>query len=81
MANRAVKVTVSVPHDLVEVADEVAHERNVSRSRVISACLEDLAAEHLRQRMAEGYKALAKDNLSFAEHSIRLVHEVLSPED
>ena len=81
MAHRSVKVTISVPHDLVAVADEVASERNISRSSVISSCLQELAAGRLRHRMAEGYKALAKENLSFAEHSIRLAREVLSPED
>lgn len=78
MAKRAVKVTVSLPHNLVAVADEVASEKNISRSRVISSCLQDLAAERLRRRMADGYRALAKDNLRFAEQAVVSAQEVLS---
>jgi len=78
MATGAVKVTISVPHDLVAVADEVAYEKKVSRSKVIASCLQDLAAERLHKKMAEGYKALAKGNLRFAEQTIDLANEVLS---
>lgn len=78
MTTGAVKVTISVPRDLVAVADEVAHEKKVSRSKVISSCLQDLAAERLHKKMAEGYKALAKENLRFAEGAVDLAKEVLS---
>lgn len=78
MANRAVKITISLPHNLVAVADEVAQENNISRSRVISLCLQTLTAERLRQEMAEGYKALAKENLRFAAEALDLADEVLS---
>jgi metal-responsive CopG/Arc/MetJ family transcriptional regulator len=78
MATGAIKVTISVPHDLVAVADEVAHEKKVSRSKVISSCLQDLAAERLHKKMAEGYKALAKENLRFAEGAVDSANEALS---
>ena len=78
MADGAVKVTVSLPHHLVAVADEVAQENRTSRSKVISVCLQNLAAERLRQEMAEGYKALAGDNLRFAEGVVDSADEVLS---
>jgi len=78
MTNGAVKVTISVPRHLAAVADEVACERKISRSKVISLCLQDLAAERLHRKMEEGYKALAEDNLRFAEQSVDLADEVLS---
>ena len=78
MATGAVKVTISVPHNLVAVADEVAYEKNISRSKVISFCLQDLAAARLHQKMEEGYKALSKENLRFAEGAVDLANEVLS---
>jgi metal-responsive CopG/Arc/MetJ family transcriptional regulator len=81
MANRAVKVTISLPDDLVAVADEVASEKNVSRSKVISFCLRDLAAQRLRQSMAEGYRALAQENLRFAEQAVASVQELLSADN
>jgi len=78
MTNGAVKVTISVPRHLAAVADEVAYERKISRSKVISLCLQDLAAERLHRKMEEGYKALAEENLRFAEESIGVADEVLS---
>jgi len=78
MTGEAVKVTISVPRHLAAVADEVASEKKISRSKVISLCLQDLAAERLHRKMEEGYKALAEDNLRFAEQSVDLAGEVLS---
>ena len=78
MTTGAVKVTISVPRYLAAVADEVACEKKISRSKVISLCLQDLAAERLHRKMEEGYKALAEESLGFAEQSIDLANEVLS---
>jgi len=77
MAGGAVKLTVSLPQRLIAVTDEIAREKKISRSRVISLCLQELAERRLRQRMEEGYKSMAKENLQFAEQSIDLAREVL----
>ena len=58
--------------------DEVAHEKKISRSRVISLCLQDLAERRLHQKMEEGYRVMAKENLKFARQTVDLAHEVLS---
>ena len=76
MANGAVKLTISVPERLVAVADEVAAEQRTSRSRVVAACLQELAEKRLQGKMEAGYKALAKDNLRFAEGSLAAAREV-----
>jgi len=81
MATGAVKLTISLPHNLIAVTDEVASERKISRSRVISLCLQDLAQKRLRQKMEEGYRAMAKENLKFARQTIDLAHEVLSGQE
>ena len=78
MANGAEKVTISLPRNLIELTDEIAKERNVSRSKVVSACLQELADKRLREEMEEGYKALGKEHLKFAEDSIHLANEILS---
>jgi metal-responsive CopG/Arc/MetJ family transcriptional regulator len=72
MAGEAVKLTVSLPQRLIAVTDEVAHEKKISRSRVISLCLQELA-----ERMEEGYKSMARENLQFAEQTIDLAREAL----
>jgi metal-responsive CopG/Arc/MetJ family transcriptional regulator len=80
MAMQTEKLTISVPSDLLKLTDEIAKEKNVSRSKLISSCLRDLADKRLEARMIEGYKAIAKDNLKFAENSIHLANEVLTKE-
>ena len=81
MATGAVKLTISLPHNLIAVTDEVASERKISRSRVISLCLQDLAKKRLRHKMEEGYRAMTKENLKFARQTIDLAHEVLSGQE
>ncbi len=78
MAIEAVKLTISLPRNLITVTDEIAHEKKVSRSRVISLCLQELAERRLRQKMEEGYKVMAKENLKFARQAFDLAPEILS---
>ena len=77
MANGVEKVTISVPKNLIEITDRIAQEKKISRSKVMSACLEEFAERWLHAEMEEGYKALAKEHLQFAEDSIHLANEVL----
>jgi len=81
MAGESVKLTVSLPQRLIAVTDEVAHEKKISRSRVISLCLQELAERRLRERMEEGYKAMAAENLQFAEQTVDLAREALYGRD
>jgi metal-responsive CopG/Arc/MetJ family transcriptional regulator len=76
MSTQVVKVTVSVPADLVKLADLVAKEKKISRSKVVSSCLQELANQREQAEMEEGYKAMAADEqrekeaLEWAEASI-----------
>lgn len=81
MATHVEKLTISLPRDLLYMTDEIAAERRISRSKVISQCLEEMAEKRLQLKMAEGYRALAKDNLEFANSTIDLTNEVLSGKD
>lgn len=63
MTVQVVKVTVSVPSELVKMADKVAKERKTSRSKVVASCLEELAKKRLEAEMEEGYRAMARDEL------------------
>ena len=71
------KLTVSVPKDLITLADEVAREKKISRSKVVSACLQELAEKRLQEKMAVGYKKMAKEHLKFAEKTLPLTRETL----
>ena len=61
MTTQVVKVTVSVPKDLVKMADKVAKERKTSRSKVVSTCLQELAKQRFQAELEEGYRAMAAD--------------------
>lgn len=77
MSTRAEKLTISLPRDLIQVADEIASEKKISRSKVVSSCLRELADRRLQEKMAEGYKMMAKEHLKFAREALPLASEVL----
>ena len=56
MTIQVVKVTVSVPSELVKMADKVAKERKTSRSKVVASCLAELAKKRF-----EAEKHLAEE--------------------
>jgi hypothetical protein len=74
---RTAKLTVSLPRDLVSVADRIAKERKISRSKVIAACLQDLAEKQRAAEMAEGYKNMAREQKRFAAAAAGIIPEVL----
>ena len=78
MTKQATKLTVSVPADLITIADELAKEKNISRSKLVAMCLEELAEKHLRGEMAEGYKAMAKEQQQIARLTLDLQKEIVS---
>ena len=70
------KLTVSIPKDLITLADKVAKEKKISRSKVVAHCLAELAKKKTEDEMAEGYKALADEHLSFAKMAEHAACEV-----
>ena len=74
---RTAKLTVTLPKDLISLADRVAKERKTSRSKVVSSCLQDLAEKQRIAAMAEGYSAMAKEQKQFAAMTMKIEHEVL----
>ena len=81
MATGVAKLTISLPNDILAITDEIAAEKNISRSRLVSLCLHDLAKQRLKQKMEEGYRALSKDNAKFAGQAIVISHEVISGQE
>ena len=74
---RVRKVTISLPMDVLEFADDLAKRRSISRSGVIVDALNNLKREQLRALMAEGNRELASDNLQEADETIELAGEVV----
>jgi metal-responsive CopG/Arc/MetJ family transcriptional regulator len=77
MGSQVAKLTISLPRDLLSLADEIAAERKISRSKLVYQCLQELSEQRLNVKMAEGYRALSKSNLEFADQAINLAHEIL----
>ncbi len=76
MANTA-KLTISLPRELILLADQIAKENKISRSKVVSSCLRELADKHRVAEMTEGYKAMAKEQKQLASIASKFEHEVL----
>lgn len=77
MAANVSKLTLSVPKELMAVTDEIAKEKNISRSKLVTQCLQELAKKHLREQMEEGYRAMAKEQEDIAEMAFDLQREVV----
>ena len=75
MVTGVAKLTISLPKSLISLADEVANEENISRSKVVSNCLRELAQKRTIELMKEGYKAMAKENTDFAKLTFALQSE------
>ena len=75
--SNVVKLTVSVPKELIAVADGVAKENKISRSKVISMCLRELAEKRIQEQMKEGYIAMADEHRRLAEEMLPAQVEVL----
>jgi metal-responsive CopG/Arc/MetJ family transcriptional regulator len=78
MVTQVERLTISLPRDLIQLTDAIAKEKKISRSKVVSDCLREMAEKRLQAEMVEGYKATAKANLKFAEDSIHLANEILA---
>lgn len=74
---RTAKLTVTLPKELILLADRLAREKRISRSKVVTACLQDMAEKQRAAEMAEGYKAMAKAQKQFAAMASEIEHEVL----
>ena len=77
MSTQVVKVTVSVPKDLVKMADKVAKERKTSRSKVVSSCLQELAKQRFQAELEEGYRAMAEEEKRLARETFEVQREVV----
>jgi metal-responsive CopG/Arc/MetJ family transcriptional regulator len=71
------KITVSLPEELVEFADQEAARQDISRSRVIAHALERIKIEEEEHLAAEGYLFYTKEASAFAEASAAATAEAL----
>ncbi len=79
--SKSIKVTVSLPRELVQFADALAAQASLSRSGALAALLEEKRRERLHALMAEGYTELAEESLHDAEQALGLTREVALGDD
>jgi metal-responsive CopG/Arc/MetJ family transcriptional regulator len=75
MNNRSGKVTVSLPADLIEFADEFAAQAGTSRSQAMAQALRALKRAERDRLMAEGYEFYAELDAELAEEGMAAVNE------
>ncbi len=74
---KTVKLTVSLPSELIASADEIAKKRKISRSKLVSLCIQELAESYKVAEMAEGYRAMANEQKQIAALASEIEHEVI----
>ncbi len=65
MRNR-VKLSVSISSELSDFISEIARKRKISRSRLVEEAFAAWRRKQLEALMAEGYRAMAEENLNDA---------------
>ena len=71
------KVTISLPMELVEFADQQASRLSTSRSRFIAQMLAQLKSLEQESRAAEGYRFYAQEASEFAAVTASAAAEAL----
>ena len=73
--HEVVKVTISLPADLLQLTDETAQAEQKPRSGIIRDALASYIKERERQEMIKGYQEMAALNRTLAEESMAAVNE------
>lgn len=77
MTTKTARITVSLPLNLIAVAKEIADEKRLTRSRLVSMCLQELAEKRKSETMKDGYMAMAKQHEEFARMTSDVLHETI----
>jgi|GEM_PF-754715 len=71
------RVTVTLCPESVAWADRKARELGISRSELIDGLLASAQRREIAEQMAEGYRAMAKENRTLAEEGMESFREVI----
>ncbi len=66
------KLSISIPKNLLAVADDMAAEMKISRSAAISLCIQEIADRRRENAMRDGYLAMAEQHRKYFENSASL---------
>ena len=74
---KVAKVTISLPREMLDIADRLARKNSKSRSQVIAELLKKEEKAQLRALMAEGYRVMGVENRREAEEWLKITREVV----
>ena len=74
---KAAKITISLPKDILHYADQLAREWATTRSGVIAQLLDKEERARIDALMEEGYREMAEENLRLAEEVFPLAGEII----
>ncbi|OGO20222.1 MAG: hypothetical protein A2Z15_01175 [Chloroflexi bacterium RBG_16_50_11] len=77
MTTRTIKLSLSMPQNVVFGVDAIASKKKLTRSKLISKCLEEMLEKEKNALLIEGYKAMAKEHSEFAEFSSSAAKKIL----
>lgn len=73
---KVTKVTISLPPELLEIADRLAGEWSTTRSGVIAQLIDREDQARIKALMIEGYQEMAEENRREAEEWLKITSEV-----
>ena len=74
---KAAKITISLPKELLDFADHLAIEQSTSRSGVFARLLEKEEEARVQSLMAKGYGEIGEENRREAEEALNLTNTVV----
>jgi metal-responsive CopG/Arc/MetJ family transcriptional regulator len=77
MTTQTLRLSLSMPKDIVVGVDIMASRKRLTRSKLISKCLEEMLEREKRELLVEGYRVMAKEHSEFAALSSHAAKEAL----
>ena len=74
---RKVKLTLSLDEDVVDTLDTVSKQSKQPRSRVVQDAIRLWQRRQLQQKLADGYRSMAKENQETAEQNLLAFREII----
>ena len=71
-----VKITVTVDKSVIDELDRLSEERQKSRSRLIEEAIRTWQRWQREQKLIQGYRAMAKEDVRIAEANLAAGQEI-----
>jgi metal-responsive CopG/Arc/MetJ family transcriptional regulator len=75
--SETVKITISLPQELVALVDSIACQKKINRSQVMADCLKEIAVKRKHDLLKDGYLFMAEEHQNWAEYFRTAQAEIL----